>query len=92
LPFFRNANSVASFLALRLEVDLHRKMEEKGIGAPWPDLMRDLNEFRAVRMDLEGVPYLIRTDLEGYADDAFGSAGVRVPPRVMRLGESGVVP
>jgi hypothetical protein len=83
----RIGHIVASFLALRLEVDLQRKLEEKGIDAPWPDLMRDLTEFRAVRMDLDGVPYLIRTDLEGHAYDAFRSAGVRVPPRVTPLRE-----
>ena len=81
----RIGHIVASFLALRLEVDLQRRMEEKKIGASWPDLMRDLNEFRAVRLDLDGVPYLIRTDLEGRAYDAFRCAGVRVPPRVTPL-------
>ena len=51
----RIGHIVASFLALRLEVDLQRRMEEKKVGAPWPDLMRGLKEFRAVRMDLDGV-------------------------------------
>lgn len=84
----RIGHIVASFLALRLEVDLQRRLEEKGIAAPWPDLMRDLQEFRAVRLDLEGVPYLIRTDLEGRAYDAFLNSGVRVPPRVTPLQEA----
>ena len=33
---------VASFLALRLEVDLQRRLDEYGVAASWPDLMRDL--------------------------------------------------
>ena len=33
---------VESFLALRLEVDLHRRLEERKITTSWPDLMRDL--------------------------------------------------
>jgi len=35
--------------------------------------------------DLDGVPCLIRTDLEGHADDAFRDAAVRNPPRATRL-------
>ena len=46
---------VASFLSLRLEVNLQRRMEEKGIKAPWPDLMRDLKRLQAVRIKLEGL-------------------------------------
>lgn len=83
----RIGHIVGSFLALRLDVELHLRMEEKGIKVPWPNLMRDLKELKAVRLDLDGVPYLIRTDLEGFAYDAFRAAGLRVPPRVTRLAE-----
>ena len=38
----RIGHIMASFLALRLEVDLQRRMEEKGINVSWPELMRDL--------------------------------------------------
>lgn len=81
----RVGHIVGRFLGLRLEVDLQRRMSEKGIDAPWPNLMRDLCQLRAVHLDLDGVPYLIRTDLEGYAYDGFRAAGLRVPPRVTRL-------
>ena len=81
----RIGHIVASFLALRLEVDLQRRMEEKGIDAPWPNLMRDLKEVKAIHIELDGIPYMVRTDLEGYAHDAFLAAGVRVPPRVTQL-------
>jgi hypothetical protein len=89
----RIGHIAASFLALRLEVDLQRRLEDKGIDAPWPKLMRDLQELRAVRMDLDGVPYLIRTDLGGCAYEAFRAASVKIPPRVTRLqGQTSVVP
>jgi len=78
----RIGHIVASFLALRLEVDLQRRLEEKGIEAPWPNLMRDLAQVQAVHLDLEGRSYMIRTDLEGYAFNGFQAAGVRVPNRV----------
>jgi arginine repressor len=76
---------VASFLALRLEVDLQAKLEKKGIDISWPDLMRDLNQLQAVRILLDGSDYLIRTDFEGCAHHAFKASGVRPPSRVTRL-------
>ena len=76
---------VASFLALRLQVDLQVRLERKGISTSWPDLMRDLHQLQAVRMSLDGTDYLIRTDFEGHAYQAFQAAGVRPPPRVKRL-------
>jgi hypothetical protein len=76
---------VASFMALRLEVDLQARLEKKGIKTSWPDLMRNLSQLQAVRMNLDGSDYLIRTDFEGNAYQAFKAAGVQPPSRVTRL-------
>lgn len=76
---------VASFIALRLEVDLQARLEKKGIESSWQDLMRDLSQLQAVRMSLDGSNYLIRTDFEGCAYHAFNASGVRPPSRVTRL-------
>jgi hypothetical protein len=76
---------VASFLALRLEVDLQARLDEKRVETSWPDLMRDLKQLQAVRMTLDGTPYLIRTDFQGVAYQALKVTGVRPPSRVMRL-------
>lgn len=73
---------VAGFLALRLEVDLQRRLEEREIEVPWPMLMRDLAQVQAVRVEVDGKPYLLRTDLQGYAHQAFQAAGVRPPSPV----------
>lgn len=75
----------ASFLALRLEVDLQRRMEQANLSASWPDLMRDLSQLHAVRVELDGHNYLLRTDLQGTAYQAFTAAGVRPPPPVTGL-------
>ena len=75
----------ASFLALRLEVDLQSRLDEKGIETSWPNLMRNLKQFQAVEMTLDGKSYLIRTDFEGVAHHAFKAAGVRPPSRVINL-------
>jgi len=76
---------VASFLALRLEVDLQARLDKKGVDTSWSDLMRDLAQLQAVRMTLDDTPYLVRTDFEGVAYHAFKAAGVRPPSRVTRL-------
>lgn len=79
---------VACFLALRLEVDLQRRLDARKTEVSWPDLMRDLDQVRAVSLTLDGEHYLLRTDLQGAAHEAFAAAGVRPPPAVTRLGPS----
>ncbi|MDP2914503.1 MAG: hypothetical protein Q8O91_03515, partial [Candidatus Aminicenantes bacterium] len=73
---------VAGFLALRLEVDLQRRLDERQVEVSWPTLMRDLSQVQAVHLQVEGRSYLLRTDLQGAAHQAFQAAGVRPPSSV----------
>jgi hypothetical protein len=73
---------VAGFLALRLEVDLQRRLDEHQIEVSWPTLMRDLSQVQAVHLQADGRSYLLRTDLQGVAHQAFQAAGVRPPSAV----------
>lgn len=77
---------VAGFLALRLEVDLQRRLDAAGVTTPWPDLMRDLAQVHAVVVDLDGQRYRLRTELAGSAHAGFAAAGIRPPNSVTRLG------
>jgi hypothetical protein len=77
---------VASFLALRLEVDLQQRLEAREAKVSWPDLMRDLGQVQSVLLELDGQRYQLRTDLVGAAHQAFAAAGVRPPPTVTPLG------
>ena len=79
---------VASFLALRLEVDLQRRLDEQGAKASWPDLMSDLAQVQAVYLSLDGQRWKARTDLVGASYAAFRAAGVRPPPRLTPLPEA----
>ena len=79
---------VASFLALRLEVDLQNRLDEAKVDVSWPDLMRDLAQVQAVTVDLDGQRYRLRTDMVGVAHQAFAAAGVRAPSPVTPLGPS----
>lgn len=73
---------VAGFLALRLEVDLQRRLDEHKIDVSWPTLMRDLSQVQAVHLQADGRSYRLRTDLPGVAHQAFQAAGVRPPSAV----------
>lgn len=77
---------VGCFLALRLEVDLQRRLDERGVDVAWPDLMRDLDEVKAVELTLDGQRYRLRTELRRSAFEAFSAAGVRPPSVVTPLG------
>ncbi len=78
----RIGHIVASFLGLRLEIDLQRKLEERSVDVSWPDLMDDLSRLQAVHLEMDGLKYRIRTDIEGATHEAFQAAGVRIPSRV----------
>jgi hypothetical protein len=75
---------VGCFLALRLEVDLQRRLDKRSVDVSWPDLMRDLADVKAVQVTLDGQRYQLRTDFHGAAAAAFTAAGVR-PPRIAEL-------
>ena len=80
---------VGCFLALRLEVDLQRRLDERKVEVSWPDLMRDLEQVKAVEVTLDGNRYLLRTDMIGKSYEAFVAAGVRPPPKVTPLAPPG---
>jgi hypothetical protein len=48
---------VGCFLALRLEVDLQRRLDERSIDVAWPDLIRNLSELRAVEVTVDEQRY-----------------------------------
>lgn len=83
---------VACFLALRLEVDLQRRLDERKVAVSWPDLMRDLASVQAVELEADGTRYRLRTDLPGHAAAAFSAAGVRPPSVATLLGPSPPTP
>jgi transposase len=85
-PHMAIGHIVSSFLALRLEVDLQRRLDECKVEVSWPDLMRDLSQVHSVIIDLEGKRYRLRTSMIGASYQAFQAAGVRPPETVTLLG------
>ncbi len=66
-------------------MDLQRRLEQRAIDVSWPDLMRDLEQVRAVDLTLDGQHYRLRTEMVGAAHHAFAAAGVRVSSTVTAL-------
>lgn len=77
----RIGHIVGSFLALRLEVDLQRRLEEKGFDLAWQDVMRGLNGVQSVELEFGGRSFTMRTDVEDNAVKAFRATGVQIPQR-----------
>ena len=87
-PIFHRKDSqcvghiVSSFLALRLEIELQRILDEKKIKVSWPEMMTDLERLIAVRLTLDGQQYLVRTDFEGCTHKVFQAVGLK-PPNIV---------
>ncbi len=79
------------FLAFVLEVVLMRKLREAGYEGSYGEVMADLERLKAVEIAVDGRRYLVRTELEGRAYEAFKAVGMRVPGRVLEVGEGDVV-
>ena len=55
--FFRVGHVVASSLALRLEIDLQRRLEQRTVNVSRPELMAELARLQAVHLTLNGRDY-----------------------------------
>jgi hypothetical protein len=89
-PYMAIGHITAGFLALRLEVDLQQRLDERAVEVSWPDLMRDLSQVHSVIVDLDGKRYRLRTSLVGSSYQAFQAAGIRPPETVTLLGSAPV--
>jgi len=80
------ADRTVCFLALVLDTALRRKLGAitKEV-VPYNDLLHQLEEVKAVEINLDGKRYLARTELVGHADLAFRALGTRPPLRVTEL-------
>lgn len=76
---------VVCFLALVLEAALARLLKSRDTSDSYREVLADLEQLRAVRLETRGKTWLWRTELPGKAYGAFQAVGVRPPPRVQSL-------
>ncbi|MFQ5722283.1 MAG: hypothetical protein ACE5GI_07305 [Candidatus Aminicenantales bacterium] len=82
-PEWVKAHVFVNFLALYLVVKLEKKLKEAGVKPSWAEMVTDLEALKAIKLELEGQYYLLRTELKGVANDVFRAVGVR-PPKVVQ--------
>lgn len=71
-----------SFLALMLLKELESRLDDRGQSVPWQDIKRDLQALREIDVEMNGEPWILRTELRGCCHDVLAAVGVAAPPRV----------
>lgn len=74
-----------SYLALLLVIELRRRLKEKGEVPSWHEVIRDLRSLQAIKIEVSGKSFLLRTEFEGVAHQCFMAAGVKPPPTISQM-------
>ncbi|MBV8605991.1 MAG: IS1634 family transposase [Singulisphaera sp.] len=74
-----------SFLALVLRQDLQARLEERGHGFEWADVLGDLDRLQVVEVEQDGKRFLLRTEAQGTCGKVFQAVGVALPPTVQQV-------
>ena len=69
-----------SFLALVLLKELESRLDNCGLKFEWEDIKRDLCALEEVDVELDGQPWLLRTDIRGTCAQVLKAVGVAAPP------------
>jgi len=74
-----------SYLALLLAIELRRRLRAKGEVPPWYKIIRDLRSLQAIKIDINGKSFLLRSEFEGVASRCFMAAGVKPPLTISQM-------
>ena len=77
-----------SFLALVLQKDLQRRMDEAGVTAEWDEVLRDLQALTETRITHHGKTFVVRSRTVGVAGRIAQCLGVRLPNTVRQIDPS----
>jgi hypothetical protein len=69
-----------SFLAILLKRGLERRLEDKGLGWEWAEILRGLENLQEVEAVFQGKRFVLRSQVIGDAHAACVGAGVALPP------------
>ncbi len=59
--------------------------EAKGEVPQWDEIIRDLRSLQAVKIQLQGKSFLIRSEFKGTAYKCFNAVGVQPPPTIIQM-------
>lgn len=71
-----------SFLALRLKIDLERRLEARGESWEWAEVIRGLDRLEEIEAKFRGRRYGLRSQWKGDAYAAMRAAGVALLPTI----------
>jgi transposase len=74
-----------SFLALRLKVELERRLADRDVSWEWAEVLRGLDNLHEIEATFRGHRYLLRSKLTAQAHKAIQAAGVAVPPTLREI-------
>ncbi|MFQ5888090.1 MAG: IS1634 family transposase [Candidatus Hydrothermarchaeales archaeon] len=74
-----------SYLALLLVIELRRRLREKGEVPSWHEIIRDLRSLQAIKIEIDGKSFLLRSEFEGVTHQCFMAAGIKPPPTISQM-------
>ncbi|MGE5755863.1 MAG: IS1634 family transposase [Planctomycetaceae bacterium] len=74
-----------SFLALVLRQELQARLEERGHGLEWADVIQDLDRLQGVEVEQDDKRFLLRSEVQGTCGKVFQVVGVALPPTVRQV-------
>lgn len=77
------AHAMVCFLALVLELTFARRLEQHQAALSRLKVEEDLRQLQAVTLQVDGQRYVLRTELQGDAHQAFAALQMRPPPRFL---------
>ena len=73
---------IINFLALRLKIDLLHQLKKENIEVAWEAVMRSLKQLKVLKMEIDGKPFHLRSDVEEMTHRILQAAGIHLPNRV----------
>ena len=71
------------FLALVLRVTLQKAFKDINKTISLSKVMNDIKKIKAIKLNIQGSHYILRTELQGDAHFAFRAVGLKIPPRII---------
>ena len=71
------------FLALLPRITMEKALQRADSRLSSNAVLDDLKKLKAIKLDIQGRAYILRTELQGDAHMAFRAAGLKMPPRIL---------
>ena len=73
---------IINYIALRLKMDLLQQLKKENIEMSWADVMRSLKQLKVLKMEIDGKPFHLRSDVEEMTHRILQATDIHLPNRV----------